>query len=369
MSNSEASPESNAPVPPSSPDVRPAVEISIRLGVLLLLTIACLMILAPFVGIVVWAAIIAVAADELCTWVARRIGDRRTLAATLMTIFALSLLIVPAVVLSDTLIGGAHHFADDVRAGNVTVPPPPDSVADWPIVGDRIFETWQLASQNLSTALERAQPQLEAVSRWLLAAAGSTGVALLQLAASLILAGVLLARSDGRRAAITKFATRLAGERGPEFAELAGATVRSVVQGILGVAVIQTMLAALGFMVAGVPFAGLWALLVLVAAIVQLPVALVMLPPILLAAPELETVFAIVFVVWCIAVALLDNVLKPILFGRGVNTPTIVIFLGAIGGMIAMGIVGLFLGAVVLALGYELFVAWLDEGASPAPTP
>jgi predicted PurR-regulated permease PerM len=344
------------------PDLRPAVEITVRLGVLLLLVGWCLLILAPFAGIVVWAVIIAVAADDVCGRLTRLLGGRRTLAATLLVLFALALLIVPSVLLSETLIGGAQRFAADLSDGRVSVPPPPDKVADWPVIGPQVFDAWGLASENLAAALGRLRPQLEAVSGWLLRAAGSTGVALLQLTGSFILAGFLLTRSEGHGSAIERFATRLAGPRGPELTRLAGATVKSVVQGILGVAAIQTILAGLGFIVAGVPAAGLWALLVLVSAVVQLPVAIVMLPPILLVYAEASALVTVAFTIWCVAVALLDNVLKPILFGRGVEVPTIVIFLGAIGGMITMGIIGLFLGAVVLALGYTLFVSWLEQG-------
>jgi predicted PurR-regulated permease PerM len=348
-------------------DLRATVEITVQLGALFLLVAWCLFILAPFASLVVWALIIAIACEDLVARLAALLTGRRGLAAALLVLVALAMLIVPAVLLSETLAVGAQRFAAELAAGDVSVPPPPEKVAAWPIVGEQVFDAWQLASQNLAAALTRLRPQLEAVSGWLLRAAGSAGVALLQLAGSIVLAGFLLARSEGRRAATTRFASRLAGERGPEFTRLAEATVKSVVQGILGVAVAQAMLAGLGFMVAGVPAAGLWALLVLVAAVVQLPVAIVLVPPILLVFSTASTFVAVAFTIWCAAVALLDNLLKPILFGRGVEVPTLVIFLGAIGGMLTMGIVGLFLGAVVLALGYELFIAWLEEAQGPEP--
>jgi len=349
----------------TGPDLRAAVEISVRLGALFLMVAWCLSILAPFAGIVIWALIIAIASEDLCRRLAALLSGRRGLAATLLVCAALAILVVPSVLLSETLVTGAQHFASELGDGSVSVPPPPDKIANWPIVGERIFDAWLLASQNLAAALSRLQPQLQAVSRWLLSAAGSAGIALLQLAGSLVLAGFLLARNESRQASIARFATRLAGDRGPEFAELAAATVKSVVQGILGVAVIQAMLAGIGFIAADVPAAGLWALLVLVAAVVQLPVAIVVLPPILLVFSSASPLVAGVFTVWCVGIALLDNVLKPILFGRGVEVPTIVIFLGAIGGMLSMGIIGLFLGAVVLALGYKLFIAWLEEADAP----
>ncbi len=350
-------------------NVHTAVEITIRLGALLLLAALCLSILAPFAGIVLWAAIIAIAADEpyrrLLSWV----GGRRRLAAVLFTVIGFTVLIVPSVMLSETLVGGSQRFAAKLQSGEILVPAPPEKVASLPVVGDRIYEFWHQASENLDDVLERLQPQLEALSRWLLRAAGAAGIALLQLGLSIVLAAVLLVRSEGRRAAITRFATRLAGGRGPEFSELANATVRSVVQGILGVAVIQATLAGVSFMLVGLPGAGLWALFVLMFAVVQVPVALALIPPVILVYTTSSTTVAVIFGIWCLLVSLIDNVLKPILFGRGVQVPTVVIFLGAIGGMLTMGIIGLFLGAVVLALGYELFIAWLrgaDEEAAAA---
>lgn len=342
--------------------LRRATEVAIRLGVLALVVGWCLQIVAPFVGIVVWGAIIAIGADTPYEAVVRWLGGRRGVAATFLVAVSLAVIVVPTVMLSDTLISGAQRFAADMEDGTLRVPPPPLSVADWPVVGQPVFDLWQLASHNLREAAEKLTPQLQAVSGWLLGAAGSVGAGLLQFIGSLIIAGIFLAHSDDRAKLLNRVAVRLAGPaRGPLFADLSRATVRSVVQGIVGVALIQALLAGLGFIAAGIPAAGLWALLVLVAAIVQIPVGIVMIPPILIAFTSSGTTLAIVFTLWCLAIAALDNVLKPLLFGRGVEVPTVVIFIGAIGGMISMGILGLFVGAVILGLGYELIRAWLVE--------
>jgi predicted PurR-regulated permease PerM len=356
------SPEGEAELTPA---IRSAIEISIRLGAIALLVGACLMIIAPFMSIVVWALIIAIAADGVHARLSQWMGGRRALAASVLVIVALAVLLIPTVRLSETLISGAQAFAHDVSDGSVHIPPPDPRVEQWPIVGERLFEQWTLASENLQEALTPLVPQLQAVSRWLLAAAGSAGAGILQLAGSLLIAGVMLARGTERRAAGERFAMRMAGrERGKRLAALAYATVRSVVQGILGVAFIQAVMAGVGFIVAGVPAAGLWALLVLVSAVVQLPVAIAMVPPVLYAFSSIGGATAIALTVWCALIGLLDNVLKPMLFGRGVEVPAVVIFLGAIGGMLTMGILGLFLGSVVLALGFALFMAWLaDEEA------
>jgi predicted PurR-regulated permease PerM len=324
--------------------MRSAIEIAVRLGVLLLVVVWCLQIVAPFLGIVVWALIIAIAIDGPYQRICRALGGRQGLTATLFVLIGLSALIVPAALLSETLVGGATRYATELAAGDLAVPPPPDKVADWPVVGERVHAAWQLASENLGAALARIGPHLGAVSRRLLGAAGAAGIAMLQLAASLIIAGALLPRADDRRASTDRLAARLAGARGPELARLAQSTVQSVVQGICGVAVIQAVLAGLGF-----------------TAIVQLPVAIALLPTVVLVFSSSSTPVAVGFAAWCLFISLIDNVLKPILFGRGAKVPTLVIFLGAIGGMLSMGIIGLFLGAVVLAVGYELFVAWLAD--------
>ena len=172
-------------------------------------------------------------------------------------------------------------------------------------------------------------------------------------------------KNEGRQTALRKFCSRLAPERGEHLADLSAATIQSVVQGILGVAITQGVLAGIGFLIAGLPAAGLWALLAMIAAIVQIPVTLAVIPPIVLGFTVLSTPAAIVLAIWSVLVSLLDNVLKPILFGRGVQIPMLVVFLGAIGGMLAMGIIELFLGSVILAIGYEIMTRWLGDDEAP----
>ena len=334
-----------------------------RLGVLLVLAVLCLQIMAPFIGILLWALVIAIGLDTAFERIAARLGGRRGLAAALLVAVGLLSLIVPAVLLSGTLVSGTQAFAEDMEDGRLSVPPPPDHVADWPFVGERVHELWQLSSVSLEEVLVRLEPQLRAASLWLLAGAGTIGKAMLELVASIVIAGILLAQGSRRQEAVHRIGTRLWGDQGAKLAVLANSTVQNVVQGIVGVAVIQALLAALGFVVVGVPAAGLWAMIVLVAAIVQLPVLLVMIPPMLIVFSDASTLAASVFAVWCVGVALLDNVLKPILFGRGAQVPTVVIFIGAIGGMLAMGILGLFVGAVILSLGYEIFRVWISDAA------
>jgi len=182
---------------------------------------------------------------------------------------------------------------------------------------------------------------------------------------AIVIAGVFMAHSGGGHEAVQRVATRLIGEHGGEIADLAESTIRSVARGILGVALIQALLAGIGFFVAGVPAAGLWALLCLLLSVAQIGVLPILLPIIIYLFNTADLAVAIGFLIWSIPVALVDNILKPLLLGRGLKTPMIVIFMGAIGGFLTSGIIGLFIGAVVLALGWELLLAWLYPDPRP----
>jgi predicted PurR-regulated permease PerM len=252
-----------------------------------------------------------------------------------------------------------------VDEGTLEGPPPPQGVAHWPLIGEPLAEFWGLASDNLEEAMDQVRPQLRATVKWLLSAVAGAGIALLQFVAAIIIAGVLLAHGDGGKRTARAIAARLADEHGVEFAELASATVRSVARGILGVAFIQAILAGLGFLVAGVPGAGLWALLCLLLAVVQIGILPIVIPVLIYVFSTADTLTAVLLLIWSVMVGLLDNVLKPLLLGRGVNVPMAVIFVGAIGGFIASGIVGLFVGSVILVLGYQIFMAWVCGPAAP----
>ena len=350
-------------VPSSSDTVfqTQAIEAAIRIGLLLLLAAWCLRIVAPFIIPIAWGAIIAVATYPGYCRLYSALGERRKLAATLVTLLLLILLIVPTMLLAESLVYGVQTVADGVRSGTLAIPPPPERVGTWPISGEPLEDIWRLASVNLGEALREVGPQLRGIGAWLLSAAAGAGIAVLQFIIAIIVAGVLLANAEGCKNAAQALFTRLAPEKGARFAQLSGAMVRSVTRGILGVALIQSLLAGLGFLVVGMPAAGLWALLCLILGVMQLGVALVIIPLVIYVFSTADTSIAVIFLGWTIPVTLIDNVLKPILLGRGAPVPMLVIFLGAIGGFITSGIIGLFVGAVVLALGFELYKTWLGD--------
>lgn len=341
------------------------VDTVIRLGVLALIVIWCFQILQPFVIPIVWAIIIAVAIHPLYEKLIDALRGRDKLAAILVTIIILALLMVPTIMLTKLLVENVATLAQEVRSEQLSIPLPPDNVKAWPLIGEPIVKIWNLAATNFGEVLKLLQPQLQAFGAWLLKLAASAGMGMLMFVLSVVISGVLLAHSASGNRLVHGISRRLAGARGDELANLAEATIRSVARGVLGVAVIQALMAGLGFMVADVPGAGIWALLCLISATVQLGVGPIVIPAIIYVFATGDTLTAIVFLIWNIIIMVMDNILKPLLLGRGVDVPMVVIFLGAIGGMLMSGIVGLFVGAIVLALGYKLFQAWV-KAESPA---
>lgn len=338
---------------------RRAVEIAIHVGLVILLTTACLMILRPFLPLVAWGIIIAIAANPAYQKLRSMLGGRGKLAAVLFTLIVLGVLIVPVALLTQTTIQGIQTLIAHTREGTLGIPAPPESVRTWPLVGGPLYSTWTKASTNLTGMLQSVAPQLKALVPALLHASARIGLTVLEFVLSILVAGVLLAKSSEGAEVSHSLARRLFGERGPEFETLAGSTIRSVTNGILGVAAIQAVFAGIGFIVVGLPGAGLWTLLFLFAGVLQAG-GLVLIPAIIYTFAVASTMKAVLFMLWCILVAALEHVLKPLLLGRGVAVPIVVIFLGAIGGFLAIGIIGLFVGAIVLCVGYKLFLAWLE---------
>jgi predicted PurR-regulated permease PerM len=338
------------------------VDLFIRIALIALFFTWCFKIVAPFIPPLLWGVIIAVAVYPAYKGLAKRLGGNTKLAATIIVLVGLLVLIVPSYILGDSLYEGAQGLYDKLDADELKVPPPPENLETWPVIGPSLDKKWQAASANLDAFLEDYRPQIKQFAESLLAMAAKTGLAILVFVFSIIIAGIMLVNSESEIRAAHKFTTRIAGERGPELVQVTEATIRSVTKGILGVAVIQAVLAGIGLVVAGVPGAGLWAFLALILAVVQLGTALVLLPAAIWVFTTHSTPFAIGFLIFAIVVGLLDNVLKPIFLGRSAPVPMLVIFIGAIGGFLLSGIIGLFLGAVVFSLGYRLYLRWVEEG-------
>lgn len=332
----------------------------LQIGALLVLLFWCFNIVRPFIGIVVWAVIIAVAVYPLHVALAARLGGREKLSATLLVLAGLAIILVPTWMLGESSIVGLKTLAADLKAGTLRVPPPGDNVANWPVIGERVHAIWAAAASNLEATLAQYGEQLKNLGHGVFGFVTGTVVGVLQFVLSTIIAGVLLMQAQGGYVATRNIAASLVGaQEGERFTAMSILTIRSVVKGVLGVAVIQALLAAVGLAMIGVPAAGLWAGAVLVLAIIQLPPILVLGPIAFWVYSVAAPVPATIFLIYSLVVSVSDTFLKPMLLGRGVETPMLVILIGAIGGAMASGIIGLFIGAVVLALGYELLVAWM----------
>ncbi len=340
-----------------------AREVFIRLGLLTLLGAGCFVLLRPFIQMIVSSIIIAVAVYPGYRILKNTLGGRKKLAATLCTTLMLIVVIVPCVLLAGTLAGGIRTMALQLGSGQISIPPPPPRLQTVPIVGSPLQEFWSSCSTNLSGAVSRFSPQIrERIPRILSASAGLGG-SLLQFLVSILIAGFLLGTSEQNQKFADVLFARVFDDKAAEYGEIVAATVRSVTNGILGVALIQSVFASLGFWMVGLPGAGLWALFFLIASVLQVS-PLVLVPAALYVFAVFPTSNAVLFLIWCIVVGSMDNILKPFLLGRGSKVPMAVIFIGVLGGFMTMGLIGLFVGAIVLSVGYKLFIAWLETGSS-----
>ena len=337
------------------------LETTIHVGLVMLLLFWCFRIAQPFIQIFVWGIIIAIAIFPGYRWLNSVLGGRKKLAAALVTLLLLVIIIVPCLMFAASLVETAQKLSADFSGGSLRIPAPPEKIKSWPVVGQTLHSFWRLSSENLTAAVSQIAPHLKSLGLWLLNTAAGAGFAIVSFVIAILIAGVLLA-NEARGAQVARaIAVRLAGERGTDLVNLSRATVRSVARGILGVALIQAILAGLGCLVAGVPGAGLWALLVLIMAVIQLPTFIILAPIVIYVFYTTSMVPAVLFAIWNMLVGGCDSFLKPLLMGRGVDVPMLVVFIGAIGGFLFNGIIGLFLGAIILSLGFKLFELWLNE--------
>jgi predicted PurR-regulated permease PerM len=341
-----------------------SLESSIQIGLAALLAIGCLIILYPFIPLILWGIIIAVASHPTFLKLQRILKGRAGWTAVLWTLLLLAVLIVPLVLIGGRLVEGIRPVIDQLRNGSLEISPPPDSVQSWPLIGKPVYRAWESASRDLGAVIAKYAPEIKSALPGILAASLGLGSTAIQFLLAILLSGLLLANAPAASAAVRLLMIRLFGADGPEYQQLIGATIRSVTFGVLGVALIQTAFATVGFLVVGLPGAAGWSIVFLFAAVVQIGVV-VLVPAVILVFATASTTKAVLFLLWCVIVGLLDNILKPILLGRGAAVPLAVVFLGVLGGFIAMGIVGLFVGAVVLSVGYKLGAVWLRGGASP----
>lgn len=338
-----------------------AIESAIKIGILGTMVFATFRIIQPFIMPVAWGIIIAVAVEPLVGKIAKMLGGRRKSASVLFSLVVIAALVIPSVMLVSSSIDNVQSLATSLENDTLKVPPPPAGVEEWPLIGSSLHKSWSLASTNLEAALHKFAPQLKAAGGALLGKVSGGAMAVFMFIISVAIAGALLATVEKGTTVMSRIITRFAGDKGPEIIALATATIRGVMQGVIGVAVIQAILSAIGMLLVGVPAAGLWAGLVMILAIIQLPPIIVLGPIAAWVFTFADTMPAVIFLIWALLVSGCDGFLKPILMGRGVDAPMLVILIGALGGMMLSGIIGLFVGAVVVAITYTLFMAWVAE--------
>jgi len=337
------------------------IEVAIRLAALALLLYWTLILVQPFLSIAIWSAVLTVALYPVFDWTSRLLGGRRRIAAALITLLSLVIIVGPATWLALGLVNSLRLISERLDLANLTIPAPSASIKEWPLIGEPIYQFWQLASTNLSAAMGQILPQLKPLGSSLLRIGADTGLGIVMFLAAIVVAGFLFSPAPRIAEAIKKFSVRLNPDRGEEFVEQAGATIRAVSRGVIGISVLQALLAGIGLMVAGIPQASLITFGVLVFGIIQIGPSIILIPVIIWAWTFMGTLPALLFTAYMVPVNLLDNLLRPIVMGRGLKTPILVILIGVIGGTLAYGITGLFLGPIVLAVIWELFVSWIEE--------
>ena len=359
MTNKTSSPDNQ-----SNNYVNIATDLILKVGTLFLVVFLCFKILKPFLGMLLWGLIIAIILFPVYFRLRGWLGKRNKLSSIILTIVALSILTLPSIWLVNQLVEGVKFLAENFQAGDLHIPPPTASVADWPLIGNWMYENWLELSENMGESLRGFMPQIVAWGEKTLGTLANAGLGVLQFAASIIIAGIFLIFFEKGSESGRKIFQKVVGERGEEFLDMSLLTIRNVATGVLGVAIIQTTLMGVGLILADIPLAAVWIVLILVMTIAQLPVLLFNIPLIIYLFAFMDPLPAVLWTLYFLVMGMIDNILKPMLMGKGASVPMLVIFLGALGGFMAFGFIGLFLGSIVLSLAYKLYLTWVNPEAA-----
>lgn len=341
-----------------------AIDLILKVGTLFLVVFLCFRILKPFLGMLLWGLIIAIILFPVFHRLRDWLGQRNKLTSILITLVALSVLVLPSIWLVNQLVEGIRFLAGHIQEGDLTIPPPSESVADWPLIGSWLYENWLKFSENLGDSLRGFLPQIVSWGEKTLGTLANTGLGILQFAASIIIAGIFLVFFEKGSDSGRKIFKKVVGERGDEFLDISLQTIRNVAIGVLGVAVIQTTLMGVGLILANVPLAAVWIVVILVMTIAQIPVLLFNIPLIIYLFAFVDPLPAVLWALYFLVMGMIDNIFKPLLMGKGSDVPMLVIFLGALGGFMAFGFIGLFLGSIVLSLAHKLYSTWVASEES-----
>ena len=360
---------------PSAPLPRwsaPLLNVLIRAALIVAMSIFCYRVTRPFIDLLLWSLILSVTLYPLHCRLYDYLGKRNALAATLIVAISITILLLPSYLLSASLAASLQNTVAAIKSGAINIPPPDSSVASWPLIGERLYALWQQAALDLSGLLNQFFPSIKEHAIGVLGALAGMGAAFLIFIGALLIGGIIMAYGTEGHESAKRIAGRIIGvHEGERVVDLCTATIRAVALGVIGIAFVQTLLIGIAFVVMGIPGAGLLALAILLLGIMQVPVTILTVPVIafvfITRGANVET---IIFTVYTLIAGLSDNVLKPLLLGRGLEVPMPVVLIGALGGMLDSGVIGLFIGPVVLAVAYRLFWEWVgrpltDSGSSP----
>ncbi|HEX7329975.1 MAG TPA: AI-2E family transporter [Pyrinomonadaceae bacterium] len=343
-----------------------------RVALIGALVVICFQVFSPFLHLTVWSIILAITLFPLHRMLSRRIGGRQGVASILLVILGIGLIVVPTWLLINSFADSIQSLIAAVQQNTLQVPPPREGVRNWPIVGKKLHESWSQAHADLPALVQTMQPKIGALARDALSMVASVGGTMLLFLVSFIVANIILAYGDSGARGGRAIFSRVAGTaRGEALANLALSTIRAVALGVIGVAAIQALLIGLALLLAGIPVAGVLAIVSLVLGIAQVPALVITLPVIIYiwASGDYSSTSAIMHTIILLLTGIADNILKPLMLGRGVDIPMPVILFGALGGMASGGILGMFVGATALALTYELFTKWVAANPDSTPPP
>jgi predicted PurR-regulated permease PerM len=340
------------------------LKAALQIGLAALLVYICSRIILPFTGILLWSAILAVMLYPLHTRLVVRLGNRWS--ALLIGLVSGAVILLPMLIMVTSLGSSIYSLISGLQSHGLTLPSPPPRLADFPLVGQKLMEIWALAATNMPAAVAKYGRMLSEPAAWLVSFAGGLTASGLSFVLSLAIAAVLVAYGKGAAEFVQRLLELITGSkaRGARLVTLAAATIHGVALGVIGVAVIQSLLIGVGLFAIGLPAAGLLTFATLLLGIVQVPAMLLMLPVMGYVLATEATTPATIFLVWTFIAGLSDNILKPLMLGRGLEVPMPVILIGVIGGMLADGLLGLFVGPVMLAVGYVLLIELLRQHPS-----
>jgi len=341
--------------------VKIAIEIAVKLGILAVILFVSFLIIKPFLALIIWAIILAVALSPVINKLSKKLDVTKNKILVSFSVIVILALGVPTYMVSDKAVESISSLSTIVKDGSFKIPPPNQNVKEWPIIGEKSYNLWLSASNNLKETLTPFEQNIKDIASKLISAIGGVLSMILFSIVSIIIAAFLIKDEQKYAQAYKNISIRLIGDKGEEWANLSALTIRSVATGIIGVAFIQAVAVFPALLVMDVPFAILIALCVMFLTIIQMPPTIILVPVIAYVFSYADGTGATIFAIYVLIVGASDSVLKPLLMGRGVDIPMLVILIGAIGGMILMGMIGLFVGAVIFALAYKLFKLWIAE--------